>query len=127
MRTATELLQAYISHIDNPSQAALLFAENGAIELPYLQSLGRGYRTEGKTNIEKMLTGLLKQAPAFTFKNVNILIETPEQVFAEYEVDTLFNEKPYKQLYMGRLVAQNGKITLLREGMDSLALAKLKT
>lgn len=126
MRTATELLQAYVSQIDKPSQAALLFAEDGAIELPYLQSLGMGYRTEGKANIEKMLTGLLKQAPAFTFKNVNILIETPEQVFAEYEVDTLFNGKPYKQLYMGRLVAQNGKIKLLREGMDSLAVANLK-
>ena len=126
MRTATELLQAYVSHIDKPSQAALLFAENGAIELPYLQSLGMGYRTEGKVNIEKMLTGLLKQAPAFKFKNVNILIETPEQVFAEYEVDTLFNGKPYKQLYMGRLVAQNGEIKLLREGMDSLAVANLK-
>lgn len=126
MKTATELLQAYVSQIDKPSQVAMLFAEDGAIELPYLQSVGMGYRTEGKVNIEKMLTGLLKQAPAFTFKNVNILIETPDQVFAEYEVDTLFNGKPYKQLYMGRLVAQNGKIKLLREGMDSLAVANLK-
>lgn len=126
MKTATELLQAYVSHIDNPAQVALLFADDGAVELPYLQSLGRGYRTEGKVNIEKMLTGLLKQAPAFAFKNVTILIETPEQAFAEYEVDTLFNGQPYKQLYMGRLVAQNRKIKLLREGMDSLAVANLK-
>jgi hypothetical protein len=73
-----------------------------------------------------MLTGLLKQAPGFHFINIQLLIDTPEQVFAEYEVDTLFDGKPYKQLYMGRLVAENGKIKLIREGMDMIAVTKIK-
>lgn len=126
MKTAPQLLQAYLDNFGNPSKIASLFTEDGAIELPYLQSLGMGYRTEGQANIEKMITGLLKQAPDFRFINIKILIETPEQVFAEYEVDTLFDGKPYRQLYMGRLLSENGRIKLLREGMDSLAVANLR-
>ena len=63
-------------------------------------------------------------APDFKFINVKYYIETPDQVFAEYEVDCLFNGKPYKQLYMGRLVAEKGKIKLLREGLNLYPIMK---
>lgn len=126
MKTAKELLYEYLEKIQTPKDVARLFAEDGAIELPYLKSLNGNYRTEGNDAIEKMLTGLLKQAPGFHFINIQLLIDTPEQVFAEYEVDTLFDGKPYKQLYMGRLVAENGKIKLIREGMDMIAVTKIK-
>src|SRR5258705_7427634 len=118
MKTAKELLQAYHNNIQNPDAAASLFAANGAIELPYFASLGQPWRFEGPGNIKNMLTGLLKQAPDFKFINIKYLIETHDQVFAEYEVDCLFNGKPYKNLYMGRLVAENGKIKLLREALN---------
>ena len=126
MKTAKELLYEYLEKIQTPNEVALLFADDGAIELPYLKSVNGSYRTEGRDAIEKMLTGLLRQAPDFHFLNIQLLIDTPEQVFAEYEVDTLFNGKPYKQLYMGRLVAVNGKIKLIREGMDMIAVTKIK-
>jgi hypothetical protein len=118
MKTAKELMEDYHSNIQNPAVVAALFAADGAIELPYLGSLGQSWRTEGPENIKNMIAGLLKMAPDFEFINVKFYIETPEQVFAEYEVDCLFNGKPYTQLYMGRLVAEQGKIKLLREAMN---------
>jgi len=124
MKTAKELLQSYHSNIQNPDTAASLFAIDGAIELPYFASLGQPWRFEGPENIKNMITGLLKMAPDFKFINIKYYIETPDQVFAEYEVDCLFNGKPYKQLYMGRLVAEKGKIKLLREGLNLYPIMK---
>ncbi len=118
MKTAKELMQLYHANVQNPSAVAALFAADGAIELPYLASVGQSWRTEGPEDIKNMITGLLKIAPGFKFINIKYYIETPDQVFAEYEVDTLWNGKPYKQLYMGRLVAEQGKIKLLREAMN---------
>jgi hypothetical protein len=127
MKTAKELLQAYHSNINiqNLDVVASLFATDGAVELPYLASLGQSWRTEGPENIKNMFAGLLKMAPDFRFFNIKYYIETPDQVFAEYEVDCLFNGKPYKQLYMGRLVAEKGKIKLLREAMNLYPLMKM--
>ena len=126
MKTAKELLQTYHSNINiqNLDAVASLFATDGAVELPYLASLGQSWRTEGPENIKNMFAGLLKMAPDFRFINIKYYIETPDQVFAEYEVDCLFNGKPYKQLYMGRLVAEKGKIKLLREAMNLYPLMK---
>jgi hypothetical protein len=125
MKTAKELLQAYHSNIQNPADAAFLFAADGAIELPYLASVGQSWRTEGPEDIKNMIAGLLKMAPDFRFINIKYYIETPDQVFAEYEVDCLWNGKLYKQLYMGRLVAEQGKIKLLREAMNLYPVMKL--
>jgi hypothetical protein len=124
MKTAKELMQAYHSNVQNPAAAAALFATDGAIELPYLGSLGMAWRTEGPENIKNMIAGIFKMAPDFRFINIKYYIETPDQVFAEYEVDCLWNGKPYKQLYMGRLVAENGKIKLLREAMNLYPVMK---
>lgn len=118
MKTAKELMQDYHSLIQNPEAVSAIFSSDGAIELPYLASLGAGWRTEGPGNIKNMIGGILKMAPDFKFINIKYFIETPDQVFAEYEVDCLWNGKPYKQMYMGRLVAENGKIKLIREGMN---------
>ena len=126
MKTAKELLQTYHNNINiqNLDVVASLFATDGAVELPYLASLGQSWRTEGPENIKNMFAGLLKMAPDFRFINIKYYIETPDQVFAEYEVECLFNGKPYKQLYMGRLVAEKGKIKLLREAMNLYPLMK---
>ncbi|HET7000508.1 MAG TPA: nuclear transport factor 2 family protein [Puia sp.] len=128
MKTAKELLQTYHSNINgrNLDIVSSLFATDGAFELPYLASLGQSWRTEGPENIKNMFTGLFKMAPDFMFFNINYYIETPDQVFAEYEVDCLFNGKPYKQLYMGRLVAEKGKIKLLREAMNLYPIMKFQ-
>jgi len=115
---APELLRAYLSNIRDPAAVAALFAEDGVLELPQIN-----VRWQGRTEIEKNIAGLLKMVPDFRFKDIQIFIETPDQVFAEYSVETVVvtTGKVYKQTYFGRLVAEKGKIKLLREALDTLA------
>lgn len=123
MQTPTRLLQAYLAEIQDPPAAAALFAEDGVIELPALSSMGIDARAQGPAAIEKFIAGLLSNVPDFRFKDVQIFIETPEQVFAEYSVEAQVRStnKLYRQTYAGRLVMQDGKIKLLRESLDTLA------
>jgi len=124
MKTARQLLEAYLIAIQTTDEVGKLFAEDGALELPYLKSLGQSGRTEGPENISKMWAGLKKAAPGFEFIDIKILIETPDQVFGEYSADTMWGDTRYQQTYMGRLVAENGKIKLLREGMNLYPVMK---
>jgi ketosteroid isomerase-like protein len=125
MKTAVQLLQMYLESIQNPRAAAALFAEKGAIEIPYLQSLGIKPRAEGPGEIEQFISSLLAKVPTFAFKRVRFLIDTPDQAFAEYDVEAQVpaTGRIYRQSYAGRLVAHEGKILLLRESMDTLAAA----
>ena len=121
MKTAKELLEAYLSQIQDPAAAAALFADDGVLELPTVNA-----RAEGPAQIEKFISGLLAKVPDFRFKNIRIWIETPDQVFGEYDVEAVVTEtgKLYRQSYAGRLVAKNGKIALLREALDTLAASR---
>lgn len=125
MKSAPKLLTEYLTSIQNSRAAASLFAHDGALELPYLASLGITNRVVGPAAIEQFIASLLEKVPDFAFKNVQMLIETRDQVFAEYEMEAkvLSTGKTYKQLYAGRLVAKDGKIALLRESLDTIAAA----
>jgi ketosteroid isomerase-like protein len=125
LKTARELLLDYTSSIAVPERAAALFAEDGVIELPYLASLGVKWHVQGRDNIRAFLDGLLKNVPTFRFQGVEILIDTPDQVFGEYSVETTTAAgRKFSQLYAGRLVAKNGKIALLRESLDLVRAAR---
>jgi ketosteroid isomerase-like protein len=126
MKTPADLLNQYLSSIRNPAAAAALFAEDGVLELPYLASLGIPPKAQGPAAIESFIASLLKKVPDFQFKNVRILIETGEQVFAEYDVEApvLPTNRIYRQSYAGRLVTSGEKIALLRESLDAVAAAK---
>jgi ketosteroid isomerase-like protein len=126
MKTAIDLLNAYLESISVPEAAAALFAEDGAIELPYLASLGIPARTEGRAAIREFLKSLLGNVPDFAFKNIRYHIVTPDQVFAEYDVEALVTStgRIYRQSYAGRLVAVNGEIKLLRESLDTIPAAQ---
>jgi ketosteroid isomerase-like protein len=115
---APDLLRAYLVNVQHPAVAAALFAEDGVIELPTVNA-----RAQGPAAIEQFIVGLLQKVPDFRFKNIRIFIETPDQAFGEYEIEALVPStgKIYKQTYAGRLVAENGKIKLLREALDTLA------
>jgi ketosteroid isomerase-like protein len=125
MKNAVELLQMYLESIQSPNAAAALFAEDGALELPYLDSLGITSRVQGKDAIESFIGSLLSKVPDFKFRNVRFLIDTPDQAFAEYSVEALVpaTGRIYRQMYAGRLVAKDGKIQLLRESLDTVAAA----
>jgi ketosteroid isomerase-like protein len=126
MKNAVELLQMYLESIQSPGAAAALFAEDGALELPYLDSLGITSRVQGRAAIESFIGSLLSKVPDFKFRNVRFLIDTPDQAFAEYSVEAVVpaTGRIYRQMYAGRLVAHDGKIQLLRESLDTVAAAK---
>jgi ketosteroid isomerase-like protein len=126
MKSAADLLGAYLESVRSPETAAALFADDGGIELPYLATLGWPVRTEGPAAISAFLKSLLENVPDFAFKNIRYHIVTPDQVFAEYDVVATAREtgRTYKQSYAGRLVAENGKIKLLRESLDTVAAAQ---
>jgi ketosteroid isomerase-like protein len=118
MKSATELLKAYLAHIQDPAAASALFADDGVIELPWVNA-----RAQGPAAIEKFLAGLLAKVPDLRFQNIRIWIQTPDQAFGEYDVEATVPStgKIYRQTYAGRLVAENGKIKLLREALDTAA------
>jgi len=126
MATAKELLMSYLQNINNADEVINLFADDAAIELPYLNSLGLPWRWTGKETLHKFLQNLPKTFPGFQFQNIQIHIDTPDQAFGEYEVECVVAStgRPYHQHYMGRLVAKDGKIVLLREALDLAQVAK---
>lgn len=129
MKNAAQLLDAYLDAIQDPAAAAALFADDGVLELPSLATLGITSRVTGPAQIEAFIAGLLKNVPDFRFKDVQKFIDTGDQVFGEYSVEAkvLSTGKIYRQTYAGRLVAENGKIKLLREALDTLAASRAFT
>ena len=121
MKTATELLEAYLKDIGTPKVSASLFADDGVLELPWVD-----VHVQGPAEIEKMITGLLARLPGFRFKNLTYFIQTPDKVAAEYQVETpvLDTGKIYRQTYCGVLIAVDGKIKLLREALNTAAAAE---
>ena len=58
-------------------------------------------------------------------EHVDVMIETPEQAFAEYAFTAQSSKtgRTIHELFFGRLVAENGKIKLLRESVDLVGVA----
>ena len=124
MKSAKQLLEAYIA--GTATQSATLFAETGALELPYLADLGVEPRYQGPETIGAFLTFLHdKMYPGFKFVDVKIYIDTPDQAFGEYTIHQKsgISGKHVHQRFFGHCVAENGKIILLREALNVLAAA----
>lgn len=118
VQSPADLLRAYLANVREPAKAAALFADDGAVELPTMNA-----RLVGPEKIEGLLRNFLAAVPDLAFQNVEIHIETADQAFGEYEVEAVVaaTGRLYHQHYAGRLVAENGKIKLLREAMDTHA------
>jgi hypothetical protein len=56
-----------------------------------------------------------------------VLISTPEQAFGEYisRPTAAATGRKIEHLFMGRLVAENGEIKLLREALNTVAAAQV--
>jgi uncharacterized protein len=124
MKTAKELLLAYID--GTAQKSAGLFAEKGALELPYLTDLGVEPRYEGPENIKVFLTFLHeKMYPGFKFVDVKIYIDTPDQAFGEYTIHQKsgISGKMVHQRFFGHCMVANDEIVLLREALNLLAAA----
>ena len=74
----------------------------------------------------KFLTQINEFFPDVAFMNAQIFMETPDQVVGEYEVhcSAPSTKRHYHQLFFGRLVAEHGKIKLLREALNLISVAQ---
>jgi hypothetical protein len=97
-------------------------------ELPFLHSLGVKARYAGPNEIAALIHKLLEIYPNFAFApdETRILIETPERTFAEYQAHAraAATGRTAHHLFTGYLVAEAGKIKLLRETFNPLTMAQ---
>src|SRR5580704_6433785 len=86
MTAAKTLLLEFLAAVTRGQNAAALFAEDGAVELPFLHSLGIPWRHRGRQAISELQASLAGLYLDFAFKpeDTHVLIDIPEQVFAEY-------------------------------------------
>src|ERR1700747_2852546 len=120
-KSATELMQAYHDSVRDPARAGALFAEDGVLELPWVKA-----RAQGPEAISGLVAGILKKVPEFRFKNIQFWIQTQDKVYAEYQVEApvVDTGKIYNQTYCGVLIAENGRIKLLREALNTAEAAR---
>jgi uncharacterized protein len=128
MNDPHRLLLEYLLAFHDPEKASSFFADDGVFELPYLASVGIEPRHEGPNSIQGFISGVLDLYPDFRFdaKDVTVLIDTPTQAFAEYVAHptAAATGRQVHHLLMGRVVAENGKIKLLREALNTVAVAQ---
>jgi hypothetical protein len=128
MKNSKALLLDYLASVRDPERAASLFADDGVFELPFLRSLGVEARYTGRREITALVHKLLEIYPNFAFApdDIHVLIETPEKTFAEYvaHARAAATGRTAHHLFTGYLVAEAGKIKLLRESFNPLTMAQ---
>jgi len=127
MKNARQLLEEFIaSSFKDPQKAAEMFAEDGAFEMPYLADLGFTPMYQGHGEIAAFFQFVRDLYPGFDFENLKVLIDTPDQVFAEYEFRATSSKTgwPIHHLFFGRLVAERGAIKLLRESVNTAEVVR---
>ena len=128
MKDAKTLLLEFLAAVTHGQDVATLFAEDGALELPFLHSLAIPWRHRGRRAIREVqasLAGLYVDI-GFLPEETHVLIETPEQVFAEYLAHTTAKAtgRTLHHMFAARLVAENGLIKLVRESLNVVAAAQ---
>ncbi len=128
MTTAKTLLLDLLAVIPDGERSATFFAADGAVESPFLYAIGIPTRYQGHVAIREffnLVGGTLYPDFGFKPQDINVLIETPEQVFAEYTAHKAARTgRILHHMFAGRLVAKKGKITLLRESLNTVAAAQ---
>ena len=87
MTDAKTLLLELLAVIPDDDKCAALFAEDGVLELPFLYAVGIPTRHVGRTAIKGFYNfagGKLYRDFVFKPQDIKVLIETPNQAFAEY-------------------------------------------
>src|ERR1700684_915047 len=128
MKNAKELMLAYTAFsFREPMKAAEMFAEDGAFEMPYLATFGMPPEYKGRDAIAGFFQSVLDIYPGFQFENIKVLIDTPDQAFAEFEATAVSSKtgRSIHQLFFARLVAENGRIKLFREALNTFEVARV--
>lgn len=128
MKNSKSLLLDYLASVRDPERAASLFADDGVFELPFLRSLGVEPRYTGRREITALIHKLLELYPDFTFApdEIRVLIDTPDKTFAEYvaHAHAAATGRIAHHMFTGYLVAEAGKIKLLRESFNPLTMVQ---
>ena len=84
------------------------------------------HSTRAETRSLAFFQSVLDIYPGFQFENTKVLIDTPDQVFAEFEATAVSSKtgRTVHQLFFARLVAENGKIKLFREALNTVEVAR---
>jgi uncharacterized protein len=128
MKDAKSLPLELLAAIPNGEKLAPLFAEDGVVELPFLHSV----ETEASLRRPQGIAGfydVVKQLyPDLMFKpgDIHVLIETPDQVLAEYiaRPTAAATGRRIHHMFAARFVAENDEIKLLRESLNVGAAAQ---
>src|ERR1700731_4026062 len=128
MKDAKTLLLEFLAAVTGAQTAPALSAEDGAVELPFLHSVGVPWRHRGRQAISELQASLAGLYRDFAFKpeDTHVLIDTPAQVFAEYMAHPSGRAtgRTVHHLFTGRLVAENGGIKLLGESLNPFAVGQ---
>jgi ketosteroid isomerase-like protein len=132
MPTSRELIEQFFDCLRNldssVERCVALFADDGVFEFPYFTTLGMPSRFAGKVAVREVLEIIRAHFMSFTLSNIEIhAVKDADSVFVRYHSDTLLKgtERAYAQDYVSQLVAENGKIKLLREYMNVISTARI--
>jgi hypothetical protein len=105
-----------------------MFTEDGAFEMPYLESVGFPGRYQGHQQIRDFFAFVRELYPDMEFHDTRVVCEQADErvVVAEYEFTCRSTKigRIIHQLFVGRLEAENSKIKLLRESINLVELGR---
>lgn len=122
-KTASVIFKEFLEIVgkDDAKAASSLFATDGYIDAPYVQSLGFPSKISGHEAIQQSLSQVKAVAPNFHFSNFKVVMETENELVAEYESEAVMaNGKPYKQLYISHVTTKDGKIVSHKEFLNTV-------
>ena len=129
--SSRELINAFfdcLSDFEHSAERCLdLFADDGVFEFPYFAVLGMPTRFEGKTALRQVLGMIGARFSAFTVSDIEIHeVKDGDALFVRYHTDAFIEgtERVYGQDYVTQLIAENGKIKLLREYFNVIKTAR---
>jgi len=100
MKDAKTLLLEFLAAVTRGQNAAALFAEDGAVELPFLHSLGIPWRHRGRQAISELQASLAGLYRDFAFKpeDTHVLIDTSASTLTGMDPPVLtFSDPPSAQ------------------------------
>ncbi len=132
MTTGRELLNAFfdcLRDLDNSIDRCVdLFADDGAFEFPYFSVLGMPTRFQGKAEVRQVLGIINSHFSAFTLSEIEIHeLKEGDALFVRYHSDGFIDrsDRVYAQDYVSQLIAEDGKIKVLREYLNVIKTARM--
>jgi uncharacterized protein len=125
MKNAKELLEEFTAaSFRDPKKAAEMFTEDGAFEMPYLESFGLPGRYEGREAIEGFFRLVRELYPDMDLENIKVMIDTPEQAFAEYEFTAQSSKtgRTIHELFLGVWSQRTARSSFFANQSTSLSL-----